>query len=158
MRCAAGLMMRWFSCRTKASVSQLAETYLDVKQFQVSLPLVIWRNVTIAPPAPSPTPPGFCVDAMALVSELTYPDYNLTTFTLLPPNTPFKKGWRIRNTGTCTWSTGYVLRYVNGNKPEAMMGGRQPRSRPACSPAETMIYISTWSPLPHPAFTRVPGP
>jgi ABC-type amino acid transport substrate-binding protein len=133
--------------QNEGQVSQLAEAYLYVKQFQVSLPLVISPNVTIAPPVPSATPPGFCLDAMALVSELTYPDYNLTTFTLLPPNTPFKKGWRIRNTGTCTWSTGYVLRYVNGNKPEAMMGGLPtPLSTSVLPGRDYDLYIDLVSP------------
>jgi polar amino acid transport system substrate-binding protein len=128
-------------------IAQLAQTYLEIKTNQVLLPLILVPNATNAPPEPNATPPGFCVDAMALVSELTYPDYNLTTYTLLPPNTPFQKGWRIRNTGSCPWNASYVLRFVNGNNPAAEMGGLPtPISASVPPGSEYDLYISLVSP------------
>ena len=133
--------------QNEGRITQLAETYLDIQADQVVLPLILGGDATIAPPAPSPIPPGSCVDAMALVTELTYPDYNLTTFTLLPPNTPFQKGWRIRNTGTCTWNTGYILRYVNGNHPDAMMDGAPTPISASVPPGiDYDLYINLVSP------------
>ena len=34
--------------------------------------------------------------------------------TVYVPNTPFTKMWRIKNTGTCTWDSSYVVAYVSG--------------------------------------------
>jgi uncharacterized protein YkwD len=53
-----------------------------------------------ATPTPSPTPTvdESCLKA-AFIADVTVPDD-----TLLNPETPFAKTWRIRNTGTCAWS------------------------------------------------------
>jgi len=34
--------------------------------------------------------------------------------TVYSPNTPFTKMWRIKNTGTCTWDSSYVVAFVSG--------------------------------------------
>ncbi len=77
---------------------------------------------TSPPPAPTPTPPP-CVDGMTFVADLTYPDNNMTSPPILLPGEAFIKGWRIRNSGTCTWNSGYVLNYVGGNTAASQMGG-----------------------------------
>ena len=53
-----------------------------------------------ATPTPSPTPTvdESCLEA-AFIADVTVPDD-----TLLDPETPFAKTWRIRNTGTCAWN------------------------------------------------------
>lgn len=56
------------------------------------------------------TPPASCLDATFL-EDATVPDG--TAFT---PNTRFLKEWRLRNAGTCTWTTDYDLVYVGGNR------------------------------------------
>jgi polar amino acid transport system substrate-binding protein len=115
--------------QNEGRIAILAQTYLDINPDEITtLPTPLPTSIPLPPPTSAPlpptaTPPGYCVDGMVFVADLTYPDYNMTTFTLVPPNTPFQKGWRIRNTGTCTWNTSYVLRFVNGNHPEAAMGG-----------------------------------
>jgi polar amino acid transport system substrate-binding protein len=111
--------------QSDGSISQLAQTYLGISPEQIPpTPTAAPTPIpTFAPLPPTATPPGFCVDGMAFVSDLTYPDYNMTSFTLVPPSTPLQKGWRIRNTGSCTWNSGYVLRYVGGNTPDSAMGG-----------------------------------
>lgn len=53
-------------------------------------------------------------DAMAFVSDVTIPDG-----TDLAPNATFTKTWRIRNSGTCSWSTSYSVVFSSG----AAMGG-----------------------------------
>ncbi len=42
---------------------------------------------------------------------MTIPDY-----TILHLSQPFTKTWRIRNAGTCTWTTGYKLVYAAGDQ------------------------------------------
>jgi hypothetical protein len=55
---------------------------------------------------PKPTP----CDAAAFVSDVTIPDGS--TFT---SGTQFVKTWRLKNTGTCTWSTSYAVVFTDGN-------------------------------------------
>jgi ABC-type amino acid transport substrate-binding protein len=100
------------------------------------------------PPVPSATPPNVCIDGMAFVADLTYPDYNMTAIPLLPPGTPFQKGWRIRNTGTCTWNSSYVLRYVGGNHPSASMGGAPTPILGVVLPGATYdMYVNLVAPI-----------
>lgn len=70
---------------------------------------------TVAPlptstPIQSPTP---ACDTALFVKDVTYPDGSQ-----VEPGAVFKKTWRLRNVGTCTWS-GYALTFDNG---EAMNG------------------------------------
>lgn len=53
-------------------------------------------------------------DAMAFVSDVTVPDG-----TDFAPGATFTKTWRIRNSGTCSWSTSYSVVFSSG----AAMGG-----------------------------------
>ncbi len=81
---------------------------------------------------PVPTTPGTgsgC-DKAQFISDVTVPDG--TTFA---PGATFKKTWRLKNIGTCTWSTGYSLIFSSGEK----MGG--PASAPfptAVAPGQTV--------------------
>jgi uncharacterized protein YkwD len=87
----------------------------------------------VSPPAsapatktPLPVPPTFsapktaaptfvnapdCTDSAAFIVDVTVPD-----------NTPvgqgeaFKKIWRIKNTGTCTWTSAYTLNFKKGDQ------------------------------------------
>ena len=63
----------------------------------------------VVPPTltPFPTPPP-CNWAQ-FVTDVTYPDWST-----IKPNTSFKKVWRLRNVGTCSWVPGYSLVFVNG--------------------------------------------
>jgi ABC-type amino acid transport substrate-binding protein len=74
---------------------------------------------TLAPSAPTPTfvpTPAGCVDGMQFISDLSFSDGNGTFYPDVNPNQSFQKGWRIRNTGTCTWNSTYSLRFVSGTQ------------------------------------------
>jgi hypothetical protein len=60
-----------------------------------------------------------CKDDSEFVSDVTVPDG-----TLFEPGTVFRKIWRIRNSGTCTWDAGYRFAFLAGDR----MSG--PRSTP----------------------------
>jgi hypothetical protein len=60
-----------------------------------------------------------CVDDSEFVSDVTVPDG-----TSFEPGTVFRKIWRIRNSGTCTWDAGYRFMFLSGDR----MSG--PRSTP----------------------------
>ena len=64
-----------------------------------------------ATPSPSPEPAPAeasgaeaCSNAAQFVADVTIPDN-----TILRPGQAFTKTWRLRNTGSCMWSTGYQL-------------------------------------------------
>jgi hypothetical protein len=59
-------------------------------------------------PYPSPIPVNLC-NAAGFIKDITIPDGS--TFA---PGTAVTKTWRIKNVGTCTWSSSYSLVFVNG--------------------------------------------
>jgi hypothetical protein len=63
-------------------------------------------------PSSTPPPPG--CDRAQFIADVTVPDG-----TLFAPGTAFSKTWRLKNVGTCTWSTSYMLVFDSGEK----MGG-----------------------------------
>lgn len=66
-------------------------------------------GATATSPAPLLSPTPRC-DAAAFVTDVTIPDG-----TEFLPGATFRKTWRIRNTGTCTWSTSYAIVFDGGN-------------------------------------------
>jgi uncharacterized protein YkwD len=63
------------------------------------------------PSIPTSTSPGApCLDEAVFVGDITVPDG-----TLFRPGEAFTKTWRVKNTGTCTWDTGYSLVYISGD-------------------------------------------
>ena len=50
-------------------------------------------------------------DWAQFITDATVPDG-----TSFAPGTAFRKTWRLRNIGTCTWTTGYSLVYDSGEK------------------------------------------
>ena len=96
-------------------IAQLSQEYLDLKPDEI-----------IPPPTPAPTPES-CIDGAEVVSDLNYNTDDLKALPEFNPGDVFQKGWRLRNTGTCTWTSAYFANYVRGNTPAAQMGG-QPTS------------------------------
>ncbi len=62
----------------------------------------------LQPPIATPTGP-LCND-LAWVTDIGLPDGSV-----VKPETVFKKGWLVKNTGICKWETGYHLVQVGGN-------------------------------------------
>ena len=50
-----------------------------------------------------------CTDAATFVKDMTIPDY-----TLMAPGVAFTKTWRLKNSGSCTWNSSYLVAYVRG--------------------------------------------
>lgn len=87
---------------------------------------------TPTPPPPPTAPPATstpgCTDQSQFVSDVTIPDN-----TVMTPGQNFTKTWRIRNTGSCTWTTAYDAIFVDGNAmsgpaSQAMAGNVPPNS------------------------------
>jgi ABC-type amino acid transport substrate-binding protein len=130
--------------RDSGQLDEIAQQYLGVTVSGISLPL----GTPIAAQAPTSTPPGYCINGMQFVQDLSYPDNNMTSPPELPPGTPFRKGWRVRNVGTCTWNGSYNLTYVGGNSPLSGMGGNLIPVAGAVGPGQEYdIYLDLVSPL-----------
>jgi hypothetical protein len=84
------------------------------------LPTATATSIPSSPtPAPTDTPAVTptgepCEDRAEFVDDVTIPDD-----TVLLPGESFVKTWRLKNAGTCTWTTGYGLVFVEGNQMEA---------------------------------------
>jgi hypothetical protein len=61
---------------------------------------------------------------MEFIEDLNYPDEDLDNLPLVDPGAAFQKGWRIRNSGTCTWNNAYMIKYIDGSDPAAQMDGQ----------------------------------
>jgi ABC-type amino acid transport substrate-binding protein len=107
------------------TVDRLIETYLKIPEEELpTLPAPTPLPAVTSPPPPAtPPPPPACVNGMSFVSDLNYPDYNMTRPPVMQPGQPFTKGWRVRNSGSCTWDPSYRLEFAYGNVPAAQMGG-----------------------------------
>lgn len=122
-------------------------TTLAVEYFGLP-PEEILPPPTPQPPVITPAPTPTCFDGMAFVDDLNLDDNNMTTPPKLSPGQSFIKGWRIRNTGTCTWDSSYKLEYVYGNSPASRMGGQPTPIQGQVPPgAEYDMYVNLVSPL-----------
>jgi hypothetical protein len=90
-----------------------------------TLPMVIVPTATPLPPTntplptntpipPTATPIPIPCDRAQFVSDVTVPDN-----TEIGAGTTFVKTWRLRNNGSCTWTSGYTMFFYNG---DAMSG------------------------------------
>ncbi len=127
-------------------VSQLLKEYLGVEP-GAAIPLP-----TPTPPvaAATPIPPVLptCLDGMQWVADLSYDDQNMTAPPLVKPGEPFRKGWRVLNSGTCTWDSSYTLGFVQGNRPGALMGGQPVSIQGTVAPGQTYdLYVDLVAPL-----------
>ncbi len=101
-------------------LADLAKEYLDLDPDEI---IPIPTPDPSVPTATPGAPPSGCINHMAFIQDLNYDDNNMTTPAKFLPGQAFTKGWRIQNTGTCTWDSTYSLVYVRGNSPLARMGG-----------------------------------
>ena len=128
-------------------LAKLAKQYMDLEVHELPVlptptPEPVNPTVTPAPP------PTACQNGMAWVADLSYDDNNMKNPPVLQPGEPFQKGWRVRNTGTCTWDSSYSLNYVRGNQNGAQMNGQPAAVQGTVAPGATYdIYVDLVAPL-----------
>lgn len=98
--------------------------------------------------APTGSDSALC-DAARFVADITAPDG--TPFT---PGATFTKTWRLKNTGSCSWSASYALVFDSGEAmggpaslplPGAVAPGQEiDLSVPLTAPAKTGTYRGYW--------------
>jgi uncharacterized protein YkwD len=78
---------------------------------------------------PAEAEPRDCEDLAAFVADVTYPDN-----TNVQPGEIITKTWEISNQGTCTWGTGYELKFTSGSFSEvASLSDPFPETAPSDS-------------------------
>ncbi|RJP47453.1 MAG: hypothetical protein C4583_16520 [Anaerolineaceae bacterium] len=98
---------------TQAALTSTPSGYVSPTPFPTS---------TSVPGVNSPTPilpyytsaPVTRCDWADFVADVTYPDGSV-----IGRDEPFTKVWRIRNIGTCSWTTSYALVFVSGDAMSA---------------------------------------
>lgn len=124
-------------------IAQLVLDYMDIPPGQ---PPPLPTAVAATPIPAAPTPP--CIPGMKFVLHLSLDDDTMQNPPAMLPGTPFQKGWRVQNTGTCAWSTDDYLLYVDGNTPMARMGGQAAYIQHPVQPGEAYdIWVNLVSPL-----------
>lgn len=126
-------------------VEDLMEQYLKIKPDDIlPVPTPEPERPTPTPvpdqPTPTPRPQPACIDGMAWVADLTFDDRNMTAPPVVPPGQPFVKSWRVRNSGTCTWDSRYVLAFDRGNVAAAQMGGQPVAVQGTVAPGATYDF------------------
>ena len=92
------------------------------------------------PPATATNTPIPCNRA-SFVKDVNYPDN-----TEVLPNTVFTKTWQIKNNGSCTWTSGYVLLFDSGDQMGA--SATAPITGGTVSPGATIeISVNLTSPV-----------
>jgi hypothetical protein len=103
----AAQTLEGMSTQAAAATQASPTTTLSISAPTAS-PIVV-STFTSVPPL-SPVPASRC-DAASFVSDVTYPDGSN-----VPLGGSFTKIWRLKNTGTCTWTTSYALVFVSGER------------------------------------------
>ena len=84
-------------------------------------------------PEATPVPTPSCTDRASFIKDVTIPDR-----TYLPPEEDFEKVWRLKNTGTCTWTSEYSLMFISGYS----MGGPGSIILPGTIPPGSIVDLS----------------
>jgi putative hemolysin/plastocyanin len=106
------------------TIAALSQQYLNISPEEMVTPPAQPTPQPTAVPAQPTTAPATCIDNSKWISYLAYDDKNMTAPQVMSPGQPFTMGWRISNSGTCPWTTGYKLVYSYGTSPAAQMGGQ----------------------------------
>jgi len=106
-----------------SAAETLAALSTGVVSTQTAQPLA---TATLSVSTASPVPPTGILtntplsqpitrcDAASFVTDVTYADG-----ALVGRGSPFTKIWRLKNTGTCTWTTSYAIVFVSGERFES---------------------------------------
>lgn len=140
------------------TIARLSQQYLELEEDElIPTPTPAPPTETPVPATPTNTPETACVNAMEFVRDLNLDDEDLQDPPEMEPGEAFSKGWRIKNSGTCTWDEAYSIDYVRGNTPVSRMQGErtfiQGEVRPGeeydmyvdlVAPGEPGVFVGFW--------------
>ena len=94
-----------------------------------------------------------CTDSAAFISDVTIPDN-----TVIAANTAFAKKWRLKNTGTCTWDSNYLVAYISGATMSQQPGYWIVQKGQTVAPGQTVdISVGMTSPVENGTYTSYWG-
>jgi len=94
-------------------------------------------TVTSTPGPITPTVPPSACDKVQYVADVNVPDG-----TIFQPGAQFTKTWRLKNVGTCAWSTSYQLVFFSGEKMGASSSAAFPKDVPVGSTVDVSINLT----------------
>lgn len=101
-------------------------------------PLPPTATITPTPAATGTATPNIC-NALEFIVDATVPDE-----TTMTPGQEFVKTWKVKNIGSCTWTTGYTIIFAYGEK----MGGQATALTAEVLPnTEAEVSITLKSPI-----------
>ena len=136
--------------QNEGRIAQLAERYLNLSPGDYETPPAPTATAEIPPTATSAAPPtpAPCVNGMRFVGDLNLDDNNMQSPPPMSPGQAFTKGWRIQNSGTCSWNPSYRLVFVGGNTPAASMGGQPTPVQGIVAPGQQFdMFVNLVAPL-----------
>ncbi len=144
---AAQLTRTALSLPTATNTAQPSPTVTATIQLPTAAPTSDLTNTTPQSTTVAGTTPN--PNKMAFVTDVTIPDGQV-----IPPGSKFIKTWRIKNTGTTTWTANYRVRLWAGNSygaPSSFLLAQEVKpntevdiSIEFTAPSQTGEYISHW--------------
>ena len=95
---------------SSASVSATSAPTVAIPTVAAASPTPEAAAPTTTAPTTAPTAAGPCTDLASFVADVTVPDYSH-----FDQREGFTKTWRVKNAGTCTWTSGYQAAYSRGD-------------------------------------------
>jgi hypothetical protein len=84
-----------------------------------------------------------CIDSAAFGTDVTIPDNSVLT-----AETAFTKTWRLKNTGSCTWDSSYLVAYISGAAMSQQPGYWIVKQGQSIAPGQTVdISVGMTSPV-----------
>lgn len=138
---AASLTAQPNSQPTSTMTPEITHTTIPTKEASISIP-------TLAQAAMTSVSNALVCDNAAFISDVTMADG-----TTVSPGETFTKTWRVQNTGSCAWTTSYLLAFNSGESmsgvstvfPYAVSSGNQMDiSMSMTAPTDLGTYVGYW--------------
>jgi hypothetical protein len=98
-----------------------------------NIPTNTFTPVSTNTPVPPPTNTPIPCNLAGFIADVTVPDN-----TLMSNNQVFTKTWRLRNIGTCTWTSSYSVSFLNGDGMGVPSGYSQSLTAASVPPGGTV--------------------
>lgn len=152
-----GNTLYWLASATGSTVQELMlancltsdRIYYGQMLHVPRLPINAFTPTPTATQTNTPTTPNYACDRAEMIADVVSP-----IGTVLLPGMPFIKTWRMKNTGSCTWTTSYSVVYMDGESFRAPLstllpvdvppGGTIDISLNMIAPSVPGSYASSW--------------
>lgn len=94
-------------------------------------------SLTVIGNTPTPTIAPVPCDKAEFIADI-----NVLPGTVMAPNTEFIKTWRLKNVGSCTWTTSYRVQLLAGEQMNAPFSVRLPVNVPPGQTFDVSLYMT----------------